>query len=1505
MMNRLLKKSKAGTLFLYLMGVIIITMSAYDARAQITIDFNGAFPPPGPPVVSNPIGTGASDAPGLVKWYRGDTSVVIDFGNAGINPGRGGSGFAACFNSYDIQNNGKADLIINDVNLSTGYAPAAVLKFWMLNVSGTDVIRVFARNGSDPWVQVGASTYGVSATWTQYSVSLQAFTGGANTTVDIRLEATSDYGADNIGIDDITITQPDPMTYVSSTSFQRLNDREIFKPLPNQEILRMVINTTGLLTPLVPNTMYLSTTGTQNAANNIENAKLWYTGAVATFDPKTATPVGTPIASPSGAMTFSGITQALADGANYFFLTYDIKGTANLNDTADATFDSVKIGTTNYYPTLAAPVGRRIIRPATAFYKNPGLGTSTLGRAPSTGSRYNRSISIYPPTEYPDLKAGTDITTVGFEISALGANQATVSGNIKIYMVNTTDASYLKSTTFATAIVGMKKVYDGPLTINPEVGTYDIRLDSAFTYTGGNFYFAFDWEIVGNTSVNATYYCNNAAVGGTSGNRSATSTTAAPTTVSTSAFRPSVKFGSIAPANDIGISNVYTLTAMANPAGNPHQVQALIRNNGFAPVTNYNVNLSVSGANTFNNTKQVSLAFGESTLITFDPYSNTTNGSNTVKVKVATDNNTSNDSLQITQEVSALKYSYSDNSASTNALGYNTGAGYLGNRYYATGAWLVDSVKIRIANNAASSGKKVFAVVINSDGNIISRSDSVTLQAGDLNTLKTFPITAPKVVKDENFFVMLHQTASTPGYFPMATQTESPGRPNAFYTGTQPNTIAPFTNVGRFVVEAFVSPATNGPSVSLGNDVTICQGDSVTLNAGGTGLTYLWSTGATTQSIVVKTPGTYFVTVRNAQGFPARDTVNVTVNQFVAASVEIAQSPTGVVCAGLPVTFTATPTNGGTAPTYVWLKNGTVIPGETGATYTTSTLVNNDAISVIMTSNLLCKSGSPDTSNVISVQVAAGAAPVSVTAAPVNAGPYCAGTSVAFAATPSNGGANPKYKWYINNTLSPNDTLSTFNASGLNNNDTVKVELLSNSLCILGSNTATFKYGVTISPNLPVSVNIAANKDSICQSQTITFTATPTNGGTTPAYKWYRNGVLITGETAATFTTSLVENGDTITCELTSSEICQSGGPAMSNMVMVKVNPLPNSNFTSATQQRAAVFTNTTTDGLTYAWDFGDGATSTDPNPTHTYNADGSFTVRLISSNTCGSDTVIKPVTIATLDANVTGITAPTSNCNLTATTQVRIRVRNNRTSALTNVPVAYQINGGAIVRDTIATIAGSGLSIYTFKTTADLSADGAYNIIGWAAIPNDFDNSNDTFKVAVFNQFAPNAAFTASVTGGDLTTNNATDEGLAATTYAWSFGDGNTSGDKNPTHTYAAPGTYTVKLIATNACGVDSSESTVTVTAVGINNTVNAKNVMVYPNPNSGKFDVDFQLSMNDNVSLKVVNMNGQVVYSNDLGNTSSEKLSIDISDLAAGVYTLKIEGTNTQITKRISLVK
>lgn len=86
-------------------------------------------------------------------------------------------------------------------------------------------------------------------------------------------------------------------------------------------------------------------------------------------------------------------------------------------------------------------------------------------------------------------------------------------------------------------------------------------------------------------------------------------------------------------------------------------------------------------------------------------------------------------------------------------------------------------------------------------------------------------------------------------------------------------------------------------------------------------------------------------------------------NPTYSASVMITSSPVGPVAQGTPITFTALPTNGGSAPTYQWFLNSNPISGETNPTFTISTLNDLDEVTVEMVSNDNCTINPNATSN--------------------------------------------------------------------------------------------------------------------------------------------------------------------------------------------------------------------------------------------------------------------------------------------------------------------------------------------------------------------------------------------------------------------------------------------------------------------------------------------------------------------------------------------------------------
>ena len=112
--------------------------------------------------------------------------------------------------------------------------------------------------------------------------------------------------------------------------------------------------------------------------------------------------------------------------------------------------------------------------------------------------------------------------------------------------------------------------------------------------------------------------------------------------------------------------------------------------------------------------------------------------------------------------------------------------------------------------------------------------------------------------------------------------------------------------------------------------------------------------------------------------------------------------------------------------------------------------------------------------------------------------------------------------------------------------------------------TLTSQYGcissksivITINPVLVPSVSIAASATTICNTTSVTFTATPINGGTTPIYQWKKNGVNV-GTNSATYTDATLANGDVVSCTMTSNATCYSVQVVNSNTITMTVNPLP------------------------------------------------------------------------------------------------------------------------------------------------------------------------------------------------------------------------------------------------------------------------------------------------------------------------------------------------------------
>ncbi|NTW26087.1 MAG: hypothetical protein HGA37_15420, partial [Lentimicrobium sp.] len=174
--------------------------------------------------------------------------------------------------------------------------------------------------------------------------------------------------------------------------------------------------------------------------------------------------------------------------------------------------------------------------------------------------------------------------------------------------------------------------------------------------------------------------------------------------------------------------------------------------------------------------------------------------------------------------------------------------------------------------------------------------------------------------------------------------------------------------------------------------------------------------------------------------------------------------------------------------------------------------------------------------------------------------PICTGTPVTFTATPVNGGVNPFYQWKVNG-INIGINSPFYSSSALANDDQVTCEMTSDISCSSGNPATSNAITMIVSSGLPVSVNISASENPVCTGGSVTFTATPTNGGTSPTYQWRLNGSNV-GTNSPTYTNTALANGNTVTCVMTSNAPCVSGSPATSNVITMEVGqPIGNNSL--------------------------------------------------------------------------------------------------------------------------------------------------------------------------------------------------------------------------------------------------------------------------------------------------------------------------------------------------------
>ena len=267
-------------------------------------------------------------------------------------------------------------------------------------------------------------------------------------------------------------------------------------------------------------------------------------------------------------------------------------------------------------------------------------------------------------------------------------------------------------------------------------------------------------------------------------------------------------------------------------------------------------------------------------------------------------------------------------------------------------------------------------------------------------------------------------------------------------------------------------------------------------------------------------------------------------------------------------------------------------------------------------------------------------------------------------------------------------------------------------------------------------------------------------------------------------------------------------------------NTPPVANFTSSVNGMTVSFTDTSSDSdgsiASRSWNFGDGTTSTATNPSKTYSAPGTYTVKLTATDNQGATN--------SKSANVTVSSAPSGGALNNGVPVNGISGAASSTqywtivvpSGATNLQVS--MSGGSGDADLYLRRGSqpttSSYDCRPYKVGNNESCTVASPVAGtYHVMVRGYQTFSGVSLVASYSVQAPNnppvANFSSSISGLTVGfTDTSTDSDGSIASRSWNFGDGTTSTASNPSKTYAAAGTYTVSLTVTDNKGATNSKS-------------------------------------------------------------------------------------------------
>lgn len=356
-----------------------------------------------------------------------------------------------------------------------------------------------------------------------------------------------------------------------------------------------------------------------------------------------------------------------------------------------------------------------------------------------------------------------------------------------------------------------------------------------------------------------------------------------------------------------------------------------------------------------------------------------------------------------------------------------------------------------------------------------------------------------------------------------------------------------------------------------------------------------------------------------------------------------------------------------------------------------------------------------------------------------------------------------------------------------------------------------------------------------------------------------------------------------------------------------------------------------------YTWDFGDGGTSNLQSPSHTYTSAGSYTVCLKVDHLDSAGSIVCSDTSCFTQS----ISRTALNCGVSFSSIA---------DQYDQYDISFQAHAVGLYRNANS----HPFSSYTWTFGDGSTANGLYAnnhqysqpgtyIVCLNRMVVDSINTNDACSylfcdTITIDSINPHPWFCkaqfyfdsiSSSPGNIIFVNNSIppNSSLYTNMYSWDFGDGTTSNLSYPQHTYASSGVYTLCLTLSS---ITANNDTCTThwcktfridslgsfnhfkagtsfninivpppSGIDIKETI-ALDFDLFPNPASNRIQIKMGEFINGNFDYKLMNANGSVI---SVGSINESKSSINVSDLANGIYFINLSNSEISLNKKFQV--